>query len=411
MTERSTESLRVLVLARRPFQLEGLGAEPESPFNAHLIRRPDSLEEAIDEYHPDVLLVDTEFPDRAGIDAISEALVHAPDLQVLALVADPPPHDQVALAARAGASGFIDVDAPPSDFAAAISAASEGDSWFPPSDTEAVLRSVADDLDTTAAERRSRLTGMILALVPITGLIAAVQTRFWRAYVGRIGVRPVDLAVDPASRVIDALVVMLLVIGFFGPLLFVGNWLDLLRKSKFNRGWFARFLEHRKTAHLVASLLWLAFAWLLAQGVEMGLVVVVGPVVTISIFAKVLDANDEIPKFVRITGVGPGVAVAGAFVAFIAFFGLLSYEVFIVGPDLRTDGEHGYVTPRVLGLNAQPVKALNIDTDEVHEYLYLGGTADVYVLVDPCDDDRVDFVSVGTQRLTVIDEVTCPDPG
>ena len=142
----------------------------------------------------------------------------------------------------------------------------------------------------------------------------------------------------------------------------------------------------------------------------MGLVVVVGPVVTLSIFAKVLGANSAIPKFVRIEGVGPGVAVVGAMLALVAFFGVLSYEVFIVGPDLRSDGEHGWLSPRVLGLNAQPVTVFNVDTEEVEEYLYLGGNADLYVLVDPCDDDRVDLLPVGSHHLSVIDEVTCPEP-
>lgn len=85
---------------------------------------------------------------------------------VLALVPDPPPYEQVALATRAGASGFIDVASEPAEFAAAILAVNGGDAWFPASQTETVLRSVADDLATTAAERRSRLTGVVLALVP-----------------------------------------------------------------------------------------------------------------------------------------------------------------------------------------------------------------------------------------------------
>ncbi len=39
--------------------------------------------------------------------------------------------------------------------------------------------------------------------------------------------------------------------------------------------------------------------------------------------------------------------------------------------------------------------------------LYLGGNADLYVLVHPCDGDTVEFVSVGSTRLVVIDEVAC----
>jgi hypothetical protein len=48
--------------------------------------------------------------------------------------------------------------------------------------------------------------------------------------------------------------------------------------------------------------------------------------------------------------------------------------------------------------------------DEAREprgVLYLGGNADLYVLVNPCEDDTVEFVSVGSSRLVVIDEVSC----
>jgi hypothetical protein len=243
--------------------------------------------------------------------------------------------------------------------------------------------------------------------VPLTGFIAALQTGLWRTYLGRIGVRPVDLAVDPASRVIDAIVVLLLVIGIFGPLLLVGNWLDLLRESRLNRGLFAKFLGLPKTAYVVVSGLWLVVASLLAQGVDLGLVLIAGPAVAIAIIAKALNANSEIPKPIRIEGIRSGAAIAGALLALLAFFGVLAYEVFIVGPDLRIDGEHGFLTPRVLGINAQPVMAFDVDTGEVTEHLYLGGNADLYVLVDPCDEGRVDMVSVGGHRLVVIDKITC----
>ena len=158
---------------------------------------------------------------------------------------------------------------------------------------------------------------------------------------------------------------------------------------------------------MVVSILWLAVAWFLAQGVDLGLVLIAGPAVAIAIIAKALNADSEIPKPIRIEGIQPGVAIAGALLALLAFLGVLAYEVFIVGPDLRTDGEHGLLTPRVLGINAQPVMAFSVDTGEANEYLYLGGNADLYVLVDPCDEGRVDMVSVGSQRLVVIDEITC----
>ena len=57
------------------------------------------------------------------------------------------------------------------------------------------------------------------------------------------------------------------------------------------------------------------------------------------------------------------------------------------------------------------MRAFDVDSGgEAREVLYLGGNADLYVLVDPCDDDTVELVSVGSTRLVVIDEVSCPAP-
>lgn len=228
---------------------------------------------------------------------------------------------------------------------------------------------------------------------------------------GQIGVRPTDLGVDPTSRVIDVIVALLLVLGIFGPLLFVGTWLDMIRDSKLNRGNIGRFLGHRKLAYVTVSVLWLILAATMAIGPDLGLVVVVGPIVALSIIAQAVGASEELPRLIRMEDISLPGAIGGALLMSLAFVGVLAYEVQIVGPDLRTDGDHGYIAPRVLGVNAIPVQATTLDTGEVAEMLYLGGNADLYVLVDVCDNDRVDYISVSTQRLVVIDEVTCPDTG
>jgi hypothetical protein len=49
---------------------------------------------------------------------------------------------------------------------------------------------------------------------------------------------------------------------------------------------------------------------------------------------------------------------------------------------------------------------VEVDSGQERELLYLGGNADLYVLVDHCDD-AVHYVSVGATRLQVIDELTC----
>ena len=409
MTEQGSGPRRILVVAHRGFQRTDLPELVRDQFTLRLINRTEDLEEALESYGPDGILIETSFPDGDSYTAIERTRVFAPSIGILAVTPSPPPPDQVALASRAGADGFIADEAPPETLADAIESVSSGASWYPPGETRRVLGSAADELDTTSAERRSRLSGLILAMVPVLSLIAAIQTGFWRQYMGQIGVRPVDLAVDPSSRVIDVVAALLLALGVFGPLLMVGNWLDMLTESRVDARLSAFVERHRVIVHLVISLAWLVLAALAAVGPHLILVAVIGPLVAISIMAKAVGASDEIPRAIRIEGISIPVAVLASLLFSLLFIGVLSYEVFFVGPDLRTDGEHGYIAPKVLGVNAVPVEAHNIDTGEVSEVLYLGGNADLYVLVDVCDGDRVDYVSVGTRKLVVIDEVTCPD--
>lgn len=398
---------RLLVVAGRPFQLSDLGPEVGARYEMRLLRRAEDLDRSLNEFVPHIALVDTSLREDEGFSVMERLETREPQIPVVALTPEPPPHDHVALAARAGAGGFVDVDASAEEFAAALASVRRGESWYPADDVRSVLADVADDLDTTTAERRSRLTGIVLALVPLTGLLATIQTGLWRRYLGAIGVRPVDLAVDPASRVIDAIVALLLVIGIVGPLLLVRNWLDILSESRLNRGLLARFLAHRTVAHIVVSVLWLLVAAVMAIGPDVGLVFFVGPVVTLAILAKTLDVTDELPRALRIEGVSTRVVVGGGVLVLVLFVGVLVYETEIVGPDLRRDGVHGWIAPRVLGIGAQPMEAFDLNTAERREVLYLGGNADLYVLVDPCRDGQIEMVSVGSHRLVVIDEITC----
>jgi DNA-binding NarL/FixJ family response regulator len=406
MSDRSTPE-RLLVVAGHPFQLSDLGPEVAARYDMKLVRRAEDVGRLLDELDPDIALVDTSLREGQGFSIMEELESHQPQIPVVALTPDPPPHDHVALSARSGAGGFVDVDASAEQFAAALASVRRGESWYPADKVRGLLADVADDLDTTTAERRSRLTGIVLALVPITGIIAMIQAGLWRRYLGLIGVRPIDLAVDPASRVLDAIVSLMLIIGIVGPLLFVRNWLDMLARSRLNRGVLARFLARRTLAQVVASILWLLIAAVMAIGPDVGLVFFVGPVVTLAILAKTLDADDELPRALRIRDVSTRAVMSGTALVLVLFVGVLVYETEVVGPDLRNDGVHGWIAPRVLGVGAQPVEATNVNTDEVREVLYLGGNADLYVLVDPCRDGLVDMVSVGAHRLVIIDEIMC----
>ena len=410
MTEGRVHKPRVLFVTHSDVRRETLPSAVTERYSVRLIGDVQYLDEAIDSFQPGVVVVRTDLPDRDGFTAMKQVRVYSPATGVLALTPDAPAHAQVALATRAGADGFVDSEAADETFIAAVDTLLEGGTWFPPDATRSVISASADDLDTTSEERRSRMSGMVFALVPLTGLIASMQVGFWRRYMGQIGVRPTDLDVDATSRVIDVIVALLLVLGIFGPLLFMGTWLDMLRESKLNRGILGDFLRHRKVAYVTVSTLWLVLAAVVAVGPDLVLIIVVGPIVTISIVAKAVGSSEELPRVLRIESISLPAAIVGALLMSFIFVGELAYEVQIVGPDLRVDGDHGYLAPRVLGVKAIPVQATTLSTGEVAELLYLGGNGDLYLLVDVCDNDRVDYVSVSTQRLVVIDVVTCPDP-
>ena len=88
----------------------------------------------------------------------------------------------------------------------------------------------------------------------------------------------------------------------------------------------------------------------------------------------------------------------------------LGGEVFVRGPDLRTDGVHGILVTKVLDVSARPVMLYDLDEkQEPLGALYLGGNADLYVLYDPCAE-TVRLVPVGSSRVEVIDQVNCRSP-
>lgn len=407
-TTGSDESpIRLLIVAPYPFGSEEATGADADQVETVLIRRPQDLEFAVGEATPDVIVVSTAFPERKGVDAIGEVRAIAPGAAVLALTPDPPSHEDVALATRAGARGFVVAGTVPAEFLEAVLTVNRGGNWFPPEETKSVFTAVAGDLDTTAQERRSRLLSIVIGLVPVTGAIAAVLALLYRRYLGQIGVRPVDIAIDPASRVVDAVSVFFLLLGFFGPFLFVGSWLDILRESPLNRGPLARLLAKPRLSHFALSLLVLVAVTLLALGINVGLIVFVGPLVGFSLVARALDLSEELPLALRLERIGQQRALFGGGMVSVLFLASLSFEAFVVGPRFDSQGVDGFLLPRTVGFNATPMRVLDVESGGESELLYLGGNADLYVLVDPCDDDEVLYVSVGATRLVVTDEVTC----
>jgi len=410
-TTSDTDRVRLLLVAQHPFRLDDLGLDGDAPaFQTRLVRRPDTVERALLDDEPDVVMIDTGFADGASYEVMARVLELAPGIGVLALTPSHPSPEQVALAARAGAAGFVTLDSSPEQVVEAVTAAEQGRTWFPQEDLRNILADVADDLDLTHAERRSRMTGILIGLIPLTGLVAALLSYLWRKYLGQIGVRPVDLAIDPTSRVVDAISTFSLVLGVFGPLLLVSNWLALLRGSRVDRGPVAWLLDRRRLAQLTVSVAVLAITLFLSIGPDLMLVVVIGPIMTVSIVARAADLNDELPSILRIEHIRPMRLLIVTGSALMIILAALAAEALFVGPDLGNRGAGGYIAPKLLGFRAQPVRAFDLTVDsEPREVLYLGGNADLYVLVDPCDDLEVEMVPVSTRRLVVIDEITCVD--
>jgi DNA-binding NarL/FixJ family response regulator len=408
VTARDAGSIRLLVVARHPFRLEDMGlADFPDIETSRLIRRPKTLELAIDEVDPNVMLVDVGYPEGRGIQAIGAAHVMAPDAQILALTTDPPAYDDVVRAMRAGASGFIDTGAEPAEFAEALRTVLTEKQWLPPAETRTILSAGAEELEVTAAERRSRLTGIVIGLIPLAGILAGIMSLLFRKYLGHISVRPVDLGIDPTSRVVDLIFTVSLLLGALGPLLFVGTWLDLLGDSAADgkgRSWVVR---RRTAARLLLSVGVLVVTGLLTVFADIVLLTFIGPVVAISLLAQALGLSDELPAPFRIS-VRPARAVAGGLIALFVFLTVLSTEVLVVGPRFDTAGAQGFIAPSVLGFSARPMLAFDVDGGrQPRQILYLGGNADLYILVDPCDGDVVEYVSVGSTRLVAIGEVAC----
>ena len=331
------------------------------------------------------------------------------------------------LAIEAGALGFIARHASASEHSAAFRQVHQGEPWLPLHDTYDVLEEGAGELAVSSQERRARLTEVLLGLIPLTGLVAAITAFLWRRYWGHIGVRVADLGIDPTSRMIDVIVVFVMIIGIFGPLLFVRPGVKALGKWVADQPRLGRIVSGVRGLHLgplpVGKLFvnyWVAWvlglvlvlAIMLALTRLMPLIVVLffGPVVGVILVANVLGLDDELPDSLHLPHLDSWRVLGFFGLILVVFLLALGAEVMIMEPDLRADGLHGVLAPRVLGFKAIPM--MLYDLDEVHEplgALYRGGNADLYVLYDPCAE-TVRLVPVGSSRVELIDQVDCRSP-
>ena len=375
----------------------------------------------VESVSPDFMLIDLMLPGLRSIDLISQTSATHPDIRILALSPGDIPHDRVILSIRAGALGYITRDTDLDDVKEAVQQVWQGTHWLPLEDTVAVLGDAAGELTVTAQDRRGRLTQVILGLIPLTGLLAAITAYLWREYWGHIGVRVVDLGVDAASRMVDVLVVLIMIIGIFGPLLFVTSWTESIRKwvekdhpsiaawvTKIRRRRLGRLLFNQWVANALLALLILVFLFWLTSVIPLIMVLVFGPVMGVILLANILDLDQELPNVMRLPHLGSRRVIAFLSVVTIIFLLVIGTEVWIRGPDLQTDGLHGFLAPQVLGFGARPATLYDLDQNlPPLGALYLGGNADLYVLYDPCLA-KVRMVPVGSSRVELVDRVVCP---
>ena len=375
----------------------------------------------IESTQPDVLVVDLMLPGYLSVDLIEVVNGSHHELRILAVSPGDIPHDRIILAIRAGAMGFITRDTNRDESAEAIQRVHQGEHWLPLDDTYTVLEEAAAELNASSQERRNRLGNVVLALIPLTGMVAATTALLWRDYWTQIGVRVADLGVDPTTRMTDILGVFLLILGIFGPLLFVRSWVEAIGKRienkypsaaqwavKIRRHLLGRLIFNKWVARgLMTLLLIIGLLWL-TNYFRLIVAVIIGPVVGLILLANLLDMDQELPNSLRLPHLGARRVIVFLGVVIVLFLFIIGTEVWITGPDLRNDGLHGFLAPEALGFSARPMTLYDLDGNfDPFGALYLGGNADLYVLYDPCEE-IVRLVPVGSSRVEMVDRVVCP---
>jgi CheY-like chemotaxis protein len=376
---------------------------------------------------PDVLLIDLMLYNFRSIDVISYVAGTQPNVKILALCPEDPPHERVILALNAGALGYIINDADPTEIKTAIHKVFNEEYYLPLETTYEVLQEAGPDMAVSTEDKRNKLFQFVLGLLPITGLIAAMTGYLWREYWGQIGVRVVDLGVDASTRVAEFVISFFEILGVYGPLLFIDTWVRMIgnllkkqpqwrrivtrgKKIKLGKLQIGRLLfnERMTRVALVVAVLSITIPENLAGGKILPLII--GALTALVLVAHILGLKDQVPNWLKLTQTRLKWGVLSIWGVFFLIIVVLSIEVFFIGPDLRTDGLHGLVAPKLLDLSARP--AMIYDLDEKHEplgALYLGGNADLYVLYDPCKK-KVRFIPVGSSRVELIKEIQCSSP-
>jgi DNA-binding NarL/FixJ family response regulator len=117
------------------------------------------------ELDPDLILMDVRMPVLDGVDATRELIAAGSRARIIILTTFD--LDEYAYAAlRAGASGFLLKDAPPTDLLSAIRAVASGDAVVAPSTTRRLLETVANHLPDGSASAAPAADSRLATLTP-----------------------------------------------------------------------------------------------------------------------------------------------------------------------------------------------------------------------------------------------------
>src|SRR6266480_3547082 len=123
---------RVVLCDDHEIVREAIKARMAAVEGVEIVGEAETGEEVIDvvkELEPDVCIVDVELPGKDGIDATKDILKVRPETRVIIFTAHAQP-DLLALALRAGASGYVLKSAPSEDIAKAVKAVTGGGTFL-----------------------------------------------------------------------------------------------------------------------------------------------------------------------------------------------------------------------------------------------------------------------------------------
>ncbi len=163
------EPLRLLLVDDHPIVRTGLRmlfqAEPDLQVVGEASGGAEAIS-AVQKLHPDVVIMDVAMPGMSGIEATRQIKAISPETAVLALTMHEDEQYFFAML-YAGASGYIPKRAAPDDLVAAIRAVAEGNVFLHSSLARFLMKDVAEQKLTPAAEGDDGLTARELEVLTL----------------------------------------------------------------------------------------------------------------------------------------------------------------------------------------------------------------------------------------------------